>query len=77
MKKALLVLLFLVLAGCSTIDCGFARAIKASDDAILPEYAAYVQGDDTLTDEQKTTILRHLNTRRELVLEALAQCEGD
>lgn len=73
--RVFLLLAALALAGCGSIDCVMVQAMQSSDNVILKEYVAYIQADETLSDEEKADILAHVEKRRALLKESAEQCE--
>lgn len=67
MKRALsLVVLLVVLAGCKATPA-FVRGVDAQWAVIGPEYRAYVQTDSSLSNGDKATRLRTAETLDELI----------
>lgn len=65
---ALLVPLVLLLGGCHG-DAAFVTAVDSSFDSWIPEYRAYVEADESLTEDMQRVRLRATDTLREMVEE--------
>ena len=53
MKKYLIISLVFILCGCSSIPKAYITADRETYRAIAPEYAGYLQKDETLSASQK------------------------
>lgn len=70
--KRLLIPIFIVvvfLAGC-TPNQVFVKAVRQHTSVILPEYKAYIQNDDTLSEQSKTIRMESADELTALLAEA-------
>ena len=62
MRKILLLLAMASLCSCGSIPDIYVAADRATFDAVAPDYVAYVNGDESLNDDQRRRRLRTIES---------------
>jgi len=76
--RCFLLVIALFFSGCASSDVAFYQASKATWAAVSPEYVVYVNADTTLSENERTLMLRTVKTYSQVLTERGKQIEkGD
>lgn len=64
MKKLAVCVLLMMVAGCSSLDKSFVKAVDSSHSLIVPRYINYTMNDSTLDEDTKQ---ERIKTAKELL----------